>query len=122
MKNTISRFLIGAILLALVSGIVVVIIGFTRGWNTYAQFSDGFFYAGAIMISIGALSVIGGNQRSASEPYTHSSSVEHLNMGERSRLWAKDMLRDYNVMALLGLSGLLEFVLSGLTILIGRSL
>jgi hypothetical protein len=113
------RFLIGVILLSFISSIVVLIIGFTRGWNTYTQFSDGFFYAGAILISIGVLSVIGGSsQRPISGPYTQS--VEPLDMAERSKIWAKDMLRSYNVMAFLGLSGLLEFVFSGLAILIGR--
>jgi hypothetical protein len=114
----ISRFLIRVILFSLLSGVVVLIIGFVRGWNTAAQFSDGFFYAGALMMCIGALSVIGGNQRPASEPYTHSG--EHLSAAERSSLWAKDLLRNYNVVSFLGLSGLLQFGLSGLALLIGR--
>lgn len=114
----ISRFLVRAILFSLFAGVVVLMIGFVRGWNTAAQFSDGFFYAGALMMCVGALSIMGGNQRSASEPYTHSG--EHLSAAERSSLWAIDMLRNYKVVSFLGLSGLLQFLLSGLALLIGK--
>ena len=53
MKNTIPRILISASLLSLIAGIVVTIIGLVLGWKTSIQFSDGFFWAGALMIFIG---------------------------------------------------------------------
>ena len=59
MKNTILRILISAILFSLISGIVVSIIGLLLGWKTSTQFSDGFFWAGAIMILIGFFSFLG---------------------------------------------------------------
>jgi hypothetical protein len=55
MKNTILRILINATLLALISGILVLVIGLYLGWKTSTQFSDGFFWAGGILISIGLL-------------------------------------------------------------------
>ena len=63
MKNTILRILISASLLSLISGIVVVIIGLMLGWKTSIQFSDGFFWAGALMIFIGFVSYQGYSQR-----------------------------------------------------------
>ena len=63
MKNTILRILISAILFALISCIVVTIIGLMLGWKTSTQFSDGFFWAGAIMIFIGFVSYQGYSQR-----------------------------------------------------------
>lgn len=110
----ISRFLIRVILFSLVCGMVVLIIGFTRGWNTYAQFSDGFFYAGALLICIATLSYLGNKRHSASEPYPYAG--EPLDTADRS----KDKLRNYKVVSFIGLSGLLQFLLSGLALLIGK--
>lgn len=59
MKKTIQRILIGASLLTLISVAVVSITGLMLGWKTSTQFSDGFFWAGGILISLGAVSVLG---------------------------------------------------------------
>ena len=117
MKNPILRILISALLFSLVSGIVVTITGLLLGWKTSTQFSDGFFWAGAIIISIGLLSVLGGVNQSAGLQYSQSG-VE-LNMDERYKRWMEDTLRNYRVLAFLGTSGLLLFGLAGLAILVG---
>jgi hypothetical protein len=119
MKNTILRILISAILFSFISGIVVSIIGFVLGWKTSAQFSDGFFWAGAICISIGFVNLMGMfSQRTVSGPQYSQSSV-HLDMAERYKIWEADILHGYNLLAFLGTSGLLLFGLSGLAILLG---
>jgi hypothetical protein len=99
---------------SLISGIVVSIIGLMLGWKTSTQFSDGFFLAGAIMISIGLISFQGYGQRTISTPPVY------LDPAERSSLWAADTFRGKNLMALFGISGLLLFGLSFLAILVGR--
>ena len=114
MKNTIRRILIGAILFSLISGIVVSIIGLMLGWKTSTQFSDGFFWAGAIMIFIGLISFQGYSQRTSDGP------PDYLDPAERSSLWAADTFHGKNLMAFLGISGLLLFGLSFLTTLVGR--
>jgi hypothetical protein len=106
MKNAILRILIGAILFSLISGIVVLIIGLVHGWKTSTQFSDGFFWAGAIMISIGFVSLLGYGQRTIDWPPVH------LDSAERSNLWAADTFRGKNLMAVFGISGLLMVGLS----------
>jgi hypothetical protein len=117
MKNKILRILISAILFSLISGILVVITGILLGWKTSIQFSDGFFWAGAILISIGFLSVLGGiNERAMSGPY-YSQSALHLTMAERSKLWTEDILQGYNILGFLGTSGVLLF---GIAFLVGR--
>jgi hypothetical protein len=117
MKNTILRILISAILFSLISGIVVSITGLMLGWKTSTQFSDGFFWAGVIIIAIGFVNVMGGlNQPIV--PY--SQSALHLDMDERFKLWAADTLHGYNILAFLGTSGLLLFGMAGLAILVGR--
>ena len=119
MKNTILRLLISAILLALLSGLVVEIIGLLLGWKTSTQFSDGFFWAGAILISLGVLNILGGRNQPASGLQTSQSAVR-MDNEERFKLWRADTLRGYNLLAFLGTSGLLLFGLAYLAILVGR--
>jgi hypothetical protein len=110
MKNTILRILISAILFSLITGIVVSIIGLVRGWKTSTQFSDGFFWAGAIMISLGFIFFQGSSMRTTNWP------VVHLDPAESSKLWAADTFRGKNLMASFGISGLLQFGLSFLVL------
>ena len=111
MKNTILRILIGAILFSLISGIVVSIIGLMHGWKTSTQFSDGFFWAGVIMISIGFISLQGYSQRTIAWPPVH------LDPPDRAKLWAADAFHGKILAAVFGMSGLLLF---GLSILVPR--
>jgi hypothetical protein len=103
MKNTILRILISAILLSLISGIVVSIIGLILGWKTTTQFSDGFFLAGVIMISIGFISFQGYRQR------TTDRLPLYLDPAKLSNFWDADTFRGKNIMVLFGISGLLLF-------------
>ena len=119
MKNSILRILIGAIFLSLVSGIVVAIAGIILGWQTYTQFSDGFFWAGAIVISIGFVNLLGMLSQRTVSGLPYSQSAVHLDAAERFKIWNADILRGYNLLAFLFISGLLLFGLSGLAILIG---
>ena len=118
MKNMILRILISATLLSLVTAIVVMIIGIIRGWNTSTQFSDGFFWAGAIIFSIGIVNLMGMFSQRTVSGLQHSQSAVHLDASERYKIWEADLLRGYNLLALLGISGLLLFGLSGLALLI----
>lgn len=120
MKNIVLRILISALLFSLISGIVVSIIGLMLGWNTSTQFSDGFFWAGAIFISIGFVNVIGMLSHHTVSELPYSQSGVHLDMVDRYKMWKADALRGYNILAFLGISGLLMFGLSGLAILVGR--
>jgi hypothetical protein len=110
-KNPILRILISAILFSLIASIVVAIIGLMLGWKTSIQFSNGFFWAGALMIFIGLISFQGYSQRPVDGPQVQ------LDPEERANLWAADTFRGKNVMAFLGISGLLLF---GLSFLVGR--
>ena len=120
MKNSILRILIGAILLSLVSGIVVAIAGIILGWQTSTQFSDGFFWAGAIVISIGFVNLMGMLSQRTVSGLPYSQSAVHLDVAERFKIWNADILRGYNLLAFLFISGLLLLGLSGLVILVGR--
>lgn len=111
MKNTILRILVGTVFFSLVSGIVVAIIGLVLGWQTSTQFSNGFFWAGVIMISIGFISFQGYSQHNINWPPVN------VNSADRAKLWAADAFRGKMLMAVLGISGLMLF---GLSILVSR--
>jgi hypothetical protein len=110
MKNTILRILISTILFSFISGVVVSIIGLILGWKTFTQFSDGFFWAGVIMILIGFISFQGYSQRSIDRV------PAYLDPADRATLWAADTFRGKNLMAFFGISGLLLFGLSFLVL------
>ena len=116
MKNASLRILIGAILFSLMSGIVVAIIGLMLGWKTSTQFSDGFFWAGAIMIAIGLVQFQGYRDQGYSDRSIGRAPV-YLEPAERSNLWAADTFHGKNLIAFLGISGLLLF---GLSLLVAR--
>ena len=120
MKKTILRILIGAILFSSIIGIVVVITGLMLGWKTSTQFSDGFFWAGAIVITIGFVNVLGMFSQRTVSGLERSQSAVHLDAAERFKIWEADILRGYNLLAFLGISGLLLFGLAGLAISFGR--
>jgi hypothetical protein len=120
MKNPIVRILIRAILFSLILGVAITIIGLLRGWRTGTQFSDGFFWAGAILISIGFLNLRGALSQRTVSGLQNSQSAVHLDMAERFRIWEADAARGYNLLAFLGASGVLLLGLAGLAILLGR--
>ena len=120
MKNTILRILIYATIFSLISGVVVAIIGLILGWKTSTQFSDGFFWTGAIIISIGFVNLMGMFSQRTVSGLQFSQSAVHLDAAERYKIWDADIFRGYKFLAFLGISGLLLFGFSGLAILIGK--
>ncbi len=115
MKNMILRILIGTILCSFLAGIAVAIIGLMLGWKTPTQFSDGLFWAGAIVILLGFASWRGYSRG------TFRGPPVHMDPTERSRLWAADTWRGKNLIAVLGISGLLLFGSAIVVSLVGGS-
>ena len=103
MKSPNLRILIFAILFSTISGMVVLVIGYLNEWKTSVQFSNGFFWAGLILISFGFISFQGYRQRGGEWP------PPRLSPDERGSLWDVDMLRGRNIMVFLGVCGLLMF-------------
>jgi hypothetical protein len=120
MKNSILRILISAILFSLISGIIVTIIGLVLRWKTSSQFSDGFFWAGAILISIGLLFVVGSQNERTVTGLQYNWSAVKMDISERFKLWESDLSSGYSKLAFFGVSGLLLFGQSALALLVGR--
>jgi hypothetical protein len=112
MKNSILRILIISILFVLFSSIVVTITGLVLKWKTSAQFSDGLFWAGAIIIAIGFVNILGRTR----QPYIPYGRITNLDEEDRFKLLSADTFRGNNIMFLLGISGLLLFGLASLVL------
>ena len=117
MKNTILPILVRALLLSLFGGFVVLVIGLLLRWKTSAQFSNGFFLAGIIVIAIAFVNAMGRLSQPVN-PYSQSDFRSDTNEG--FKLWTADTLHGYNILAFLGTSGLLLFGMAGLALLVGR--
>ncbi|HVM71946.1 MAG TPA: hypothetical protein VMT91_09315 [Anaerolineales bacterium] len=119
MKNLILHMLVRAALVSLVAGLLVAILGIVLHWKTPVQFSDGFFWAGAILMLIGFMNVMGMLHQSSSGLEYRQSSVQR-SKDERFQLLEADTYRGYTLLGIMGISGLLMFGLSGLAIAAGN--
>lgn len=75
---TIVRLLGSSILLAGLAGIVIVIIGATKEWNTSLPYSNAFFIAGSLMIIAGGSSRLGAGQEWQASQKLHAESYRDL--------------------------------------------
>ena len=87
-------------------GGAIVLIGWLLKWNTATQFSDAFFLTGALIIVLGALSVMGGYSVRSSFGVIYSQSAGDMNTYERSKRWIADITQAYSMFVLLLLVGL----------------
>lgn len=104
-----------AALLALAVGAVAAIIGWILGWNSPRQFSDGLFWAGAVLMVLGLLSVLGGYGLRSNYGLQYGETAGVMSLAERTRRWATDVIQGYTALLYLVLSG---GVLVGLSILV----
>ena len=118
MKNPFLRLIAWALLLSLLIGLLVSGAGWMLGWHTSAQFSNGFFWSGGILIILGVLSVAGGYSMRSNFNVVYSQSAGDMNLGERTKRWVADMSQGYNTLIFLTLAG---GVLVVLAILVGST-
>jgi hypothetical protein len=120
MKKPIFRILVSAIIFSFIGGIIVTIIGLILKWKTSAEFSNGYFYAGAILIMIGLLFIVGSQNERTVTGLQYNWSAVKMDISERFRLWESDLSSGYSKMAFFGISGLLLFGQSALALLVER--
>jgi len=114
-SNFVLRMLTTGILAALGIGAVVALYGWLRGWQTAVQFSNGMFVAGAAVIILGGLAVVGGFTSRGNFAITYSQSVSAASGPERTKQMLVEILRGYNVLVFSVIAGI---TLIGLSILI----
>jgi hypothetical protein len=113
----ILRLLAITFIVACAIGLVVASIGWLLHWNTTTQFSNGFFGAGAILIVLGLLSVLGGFGMRSDFKMLYSQSAGDMNTLERSKRWMADMTQGYGLFLFLLIPGVF---LIGVSILVSN--
>lgn len=119
MKNSITRILISAVVFSLLAAIIIVIIGVIRKWSTPEEFSNGFFWAGAIVLMAGAVNSLSNlHQPTGSAQYMQSVGV--VDRKENMRIWQEDVLHGYHLLAFLGIAGVLLLGYAVLILEVGK--
>lgn len=119
MKNSITRILISAVVFSLLAAIIIVIIGVIRKWSTPEEFSNGFFWAGAIVLMAGAVNSLSNlYQPTGSAHYMQSVGV--VDRKENMRIWQEDVLHGYHLLAFLGIAGVLLLGYAVLILEVGK--
>jgi hypothetical protein len=101
-----------------VISLLLLAIGYFLRWNG-ANFSSGFFAAGAILILLGILSLAGGYIQRANFGMLYAESAGQMNSAERAQRMAADITQRYGTLIFLVVTGLL---LVGISAIIGKFL
>ena len=98
--------------LTLLVSLIVAGVGLVFRWNTWVQFSNGFFIAGAIVVVLGTFSIAGGFQQRASFPLTYAETASQASISERGKRMMADINQRYGAMILMIGTGLLLIAIS----------
>lgn len=111
-SNQILR-LVGTIV-GLTAGIalIVLLMGYFMQWEKPVQYSNGFFWAGAILIVIGILSVAGGFVQRANFNMVYAESAGQANLAERAQRTVTEVTQRYGTLTMLVASGILLIAIS----------
>lgn len=90
-----------------VISLAVVLLGYFLKWNMPVQYSNAFFWAGAIAIVLGVLSVSGGFAQRANFNMAYAESAGNANIAERNQRTVADITQRYGSMILMMATGIL---------------
>ncbi len=116
MKKLIHSLVKSLIICGVVS-ILLVVVGLLLKWKNSIQFSNAFFWAGAILVIFGVLSIFGGYGMRSNFGVIYSQSAGDVNIVERTKQWIADTEQSYSIYILLLFSGVVLMLLS---VLIGE--
>lgn len=116
MKKSI-RSLVKSLIISGIISVMLVVAGLLLSWKTTIQFSNAFFWAGAILIVFGVLSIFGGYGMRSDFGVVYSQSAGDMNILERTKQWITDTEQSYSIYILLLISGGILMLLS---VLIGE--
>ena len=116
-RNPIKVVLLTILGFTLSVSIILGLIGWISGWRTDIQFSNGFFFAGGIIVIIGLSSLLGTFSARSNFGIIYSQSAGDMNLLDRAKLWVADIRQGYNMIIICTASGL---ILIGLAILIDQ--
>jgi len=108
----IGQSILKALIITAVISVIVVLVGVISKWQTAIQFSNGFFWAGAILIAFGVLSAFGGYGMRSNFGVVYSQSSGDMNILERTKQWIADTEQSYSFYILLMISGVFLILIS----------
>ena len=81
-------FSVKTFVIACIIGIILSILGWQLlGWDSSAQFSDGFFLASAVLAMLGYFNLLGEHKVSRNSIIRYGETTGDMNIYERTRLW-----------------------------------
>ena len=78
-----------SILLAMIAGIIIVWIGYSKNWDSSLPYCNAFFIAGCLLIMAGASSKLAAGQEWNRFQYIHAESLRHMSSGDRANFMIK---------------------------------
>lgn len=88
-KGRIFLFLLKAFITACVIGIILSIVGWQiLGWNSTAQFSEGFFWVSVLLAMYGYYNKLGEHKVSRNIATRYGETAGDMNIHERTRQWS----------------------------------
>ena len=111
-NSPILRLVGTMVALTLLISLIVTVVGLVLQWNTPAQFSNGFFIAGAILITLGTLTITGGFQQRGSFSITYAETASPASLSERGQRMMADINQRYGALILMTGTGLFLIAIS----------
>ena len=115
--NKLIHSLVKSLIICGIVSILLVVMGLLLKWKSTIQFSNAFFWAGAILVVFGVLSIFGGYGMRSNFGVIYSQSAGDMNIVERTKQWIADTEQSYSIYILLLFSGVVLMLLS---VLIGE--
>ena len=115
--NKLIHSLVKSLIICGIVSILLVVMGLLLKWKSTIQFSNAFFWAGAILVIFGVLSIFGGYGMRSNFGVIYSQSAGDMNILERTKQWIADTEQSYSIYILLLFSGIILMLLS---VLIGE--
>jgi len=115
--NKLIHSLVKSLIICGIVSILLVVMGLLLKWKSTIQFSNAFFWAGAILVIFGVLSIFGGYGMRSNFGVIYSQSAGDMNIVERTKQWIADTEQSYSIYILLLFSGVVLMLLS---VLIGE--
>ena len=104
---------------AAILSVAVLVLGYFLGWQEPVQYSNAFFWAGAIWVVLGVFTVAGGFTQRANFGIAYSETAGVANISERNQRAAAEVVQRYGTMIFMIATGLL---LIGVAVAIGNFL
>jgi len=111
-QTNFARLMLVTLAIFLIFGAVIGLFGLIAGWNSSIQYCNGLFAAGAVLIVLGTLSVVGTYSQRSNFGVQYSQSSGDMNLHERTSRWMADITQGFNALVMCVISGGLLIIVS----------